>query len=193
MKDIAISPDTPIEAIRFPRKIYTILHRCGHKTVEDIQNASCEELKSIPGIGDNALLSVNAYLNCLRYGPLQADPVPSVMEYVKSWKNDCERKAMLHKLNGIPIKSIAATIGIPESRIREKIRKVLMYRPALYENRYIDIYRKYNFTCEDFCKLFGVEPYVYHYLSMINPKQRGTEPAQNAKSDSDIQRLISEK
>lgn len=193
MKDIIISPDMPIEAIRFPRKIYTILHRCGYKTVGDIQNTSCEELKSIPGIGDNTLLSVKAYLNCLRYGPLQADPVPSVMEYVKSWKNDCERKAMLQKLNGASMKSITATIGIPEDRTRAKIKKVLMYRPNLHEDRYVDAYRKYHFTCEYFCKLFGVEPYVYRYLSMINSKQRGTEPAKNAQSDPDVRHLISEK
>ena len=97
------------------------------------------------------------------------------------------------RYSGVSLKSIAATIRIPEDRIRAKIKKVMMYRPALYEDRYIDIYRKYNFTCEDFCKLFSTEPYVYYYLSMINPKQKRTEPAKNAQSDPDIQRLISEK
>lgn len=193
MRKIKIDPDTPIEAISLSKKTYNLLHAHGYKTVKDIMDASHGELTAIHGLNNTRMSELYEHLADLRYGPLQKDPVPSVMDYVESWKNDCTRKVMLHKLNGIPMKSIAAIVGIPESRIREKIRKVLMYRPALYEDRYIDIYRKYNFTCEDFCKLFGVEPYVYYYLSMISPKQKGKEPAKNAQSDPNVQHLISEK
>ena len=193
MRKIKIDPNTPIEAISLSKKTYNLLHAHGYQTVKDVMDASHGELAAIQGLNNTRLSELYEHLDDLRYGPLRKDPIPSVMDYVESWKNDCERETMLCKLNGVSLKSIAATIGIPESRIREKIRKVLIYRPALYEDRYIDIYRKYNFTCEDFCKLFGTEPYVYHYLSMINSKQRGTEPAQNAKSDPDVQHLISEK
>lgn len=193
MRKIKIDPDTPIEAISLSKKTYNLLHAHGYKTVKDVMDASHGELTAIQGLNNIRLSELYEHLDDLRYGPLQKDPVPSIMDYVKSWKNDCEREAMLYKLNGASTKSITSTIGIPESRIKEKIKKVMMYRPALYEDRYIDIYKKYHFTCNNFCELFSTEPYVYRYLFMTSPKQKGTEPAKNAQSDPDIQRLISEK
>lgn len=193
MRKVKIDKDTPIEAIRLSKKTYTLLHDSGYKTVNDIVAVSHEKLTSIPGFSDACLAEVHEHLDDLRYGPLPKDHIPSVMGYVKSWKNDSEREIMLRVLNGTPVKDIANECLIPENHIREKIKKVMMYRQALYEDRYIAAYRKYHFTCEDFCELFGVEPYVYRYLSLINSRQKGTEPAKNAQNDPDIQCLISEK
>lgn len=71
---------------------------------------------------------------------------------------------IIDRLNGKTLQEIGESRSITRERARQKIIKVFAKIPSVDEDKYAPFFEKYNFSEEDFMKIFDVEKIIYYYL-----------------------------
>lgn len=93
---------------------------------------------------------------------------PSILEYISSLKNDSWQQAVLGRVQGKTLEEIGTTMGITRERVRQIVAKILRQKPNVWENDYLEFIQEYTFSKKVFIDVFGVDSYVYEYVSLIN-------------------------
>lgn len=71
---------------------------------------------------------------------------------------------IIERLNGKTLQEIGESRSITRERVRQKFTKEFAKIPMVDEDKYAPLFEKYNFSEEDFIKIFNEEKYVYNYL-----------------------------
>ena len=107
-------------------------------------------------------------------GVVESAP-PSALDFALSIPDSRRREVLLGRLRGITLEEIGTHFGITRERARQITKAVLSTRPKLREDKYLDMFGKYEFSLEDFTMAFDEPPESYRYLELL--RKRG-EPRQ---------------
>jgi hypothetical protein len=89
---------------------------------------------------------------------------PSILEYAKSVSDAKVDSFLWDRLNGLTLEEIGHKSRVTRERVRQVVRKNLQKRPVVAEDRYIEVYRTYNWSCATFSQAFGEPKSTYNYL-----------------------------
>lgn len=90
----------------------------------------------------------------------------SVMEYINSLDDEKRKNIMTMRLNGSTLEEIGTKEGVTRERIRQISTKFLAGIPDVKESKYKNIFEKYNFCENEFCKIFNEPRTTYYYLKL---------------------------
>lgn len=90
----------------------------------------------------------------------------SIMDYINNLTDEKRKEIMLMRINGDTLEKIGSKEGITRERIRQITMKFLASLPDVRESKYKNIYEKYNFTENEFCKIFNEANTTYNYLKI---------------------------
>lgn len=78
---------------------------------------------------------------------------------------DLPKKSLLiDRFNGKTLQELACNRGLTRERIRQKLLKILNSLPSVEEDKYKDLFEYYNFSEDEFIKIFNEEKLIYYYL-----------------------------
>lgn len=92
---------------------------------------------------------------------------PTLNDYILSLDNDKYRSILSDRINGMTLQEIADKEGLTRERVRQISTKVLNNIYDIKENMYSDIFEKYNFTSNEFCKLYNESEITFNYLKLV--------------------------
>jgi hypothetical protein len=92
---------------------------------------------------------------------------PTLNDYILFLKNDKYRNILTDRINGMTLQEIADKEGLTRERVRQISTKVLNNIYDIKENMYSDIFKKYNFTSNEFCRLFNESEMTFNYLKLV--------------------------
>lgn len=95
---------------------------------------------------------------------------PTVLEYVESLEKEQHRSILIGRLNGETLEEIGNACGLTRERVRQVESKILHNAPRLMEDKYANVYEKYNISKEDFLLGFSESEITYNYLSNVYMK-----------------------
>lgn len=175
---------------------------------EDIRRASCRKILRLvdghaSGVSVPALLSampadtsgdvLDGLLSELERQnrvTLQGDLVqrrfPTVAEFVQNISDERTKNILLAKLQGETLEEIGQRCGVTRERVRQIIKKVMANRPRLWEDRYADLFDRYEFSYEEFRLAFDEPQETYHYLDIIRTTKGERRPIRDILSDESI-------
>lgn len=78
--------------------------------------------------------------------------------------NEIDKEIMDKRLNGRTLDEIGKQLNVTRERIRQKIAKALIKLPKVYEDKYKKIFEEYNFSKQEFCKIYNETEITYNYL-----------------------------
>ena len=170
------------EAIRYKKRIYN------ENVLSDDNSAFL--LRVIKAISDNNTISIlmlkNYLINNSNY-PVEylIDEINNMrnkglIEYtmngIKIKKKSLEqalnelkistRLLLIERLNGKTLQEIGKTRNITRERVRQKLKKALESIPTVDEDKYKTLFEEYNFSEEEFIRIFHTEKITYNYLSL---------------------------
>ena len=90
----------------------------------------------------------------------------SIMDYINSIEDKKRRNIMTMRLNGSTLEEIGTCEGVTRERIRQISTKFLAEIPDVKESKYKNIFEKYNFNEEEFCKIYNEPKHTYYYLKL---------------------------
>ena len=122
----------------------------------------------------------------------------SILEFADSLPDKREGDILIQRLNGLTLEEIAHVYGLTRERVRQIIRETLRKRPIVIEDKYADVFEKYNFSATSFCDIFEVGEFVFNYLKLTHKSgkaniDRLTEEEVDKKSYKIAQRVIEQK
>jgi|GEM_PF-5666867 len=91
----------------------------------------------------------------------------SVMDYINSLDDEKRKNIMTMRLNGSTLEEIGTNEGVTRERIRQISKKFLAGMPDVKESKYKNIFEKYNFSENEFCKIFNESKTTYYYLKLV--------------------------
>jgi hypothetical protein len=109
----------------------------------------------------------------------------TILEYAQNIPNDKERRILLSRLHGMTLDEIGKQHKVTRERIRQIVVKCLRNKPAVFEDKYIPLFNKYNFSLKDFISIFNEENFVYNYLT-ITSTQHGELPLNKLLNDETV-------
>ena len=92
---------------------------------------------------------------------------PSILDYISGLTNVKIRDMLSRKIAGETLEAIGSTWGLTRERVRQIINKGIRKRPRVEEDRYLPIYSKYDFSQEDFVRIFDSDNTTYNYLELV--------------------------
>ena len=104
-------------------------------------------------------------------GELVTRRYPTALEFVQTLSNQRERDMLLARLEGETLESVGQRYHVTRERVRQITARALEHRPRLREDRYRDMFDRYEFTREDFFLSFDEPPETYEYLEMLRPRR----------------------
>lgn len=90
----------------------------------------------------------------------------SVMDYINSLDDEKRKNIMTMRLNGSTLEEIGTKEGVTRERIRQISTKFLAGMPDVKESKYKNIFEKYSFSENEFCKIFNESKTTYYYLKL---------------------------
>ena len=90
----------------------------------------------------------------------------SIMDYINSIDDEKRKNIMTMRLNGSTLEEIGTHEGVTRERIRQISTKFLAEIPDVKESKYKNLFEKYNFNEEEFCKIYNEPKYTYYYLKL---------------------------
>ncbi len=103
---------------------------------------------------------------------------PKLKEEINKIKNFEHKDIVLKKLSGRTLESIGNDYNVSRERIRQIVKKeIYKFTCTIEEEKYKDIFEKYDLECKLFCELFSENEYVYYYLKE-KYKNGETEPSE---------------
>lgn len=95
----------------------------------------------------------------------------TVLEYAQTITKENERLFFLKRLQGQTLEEIGSQAGVTRERVRQVTVKCLSRKPVLAEDKYIEIFQKYDLSREDFCLAFNKDEAIFYYLMMACDKR----------------------
>ena len=92
----------------------------------------------------------------------------SIKDYIKRKFDNKISLILLDRLNGLTLEEIGEKNDITRERVRQICKKQFDVILSLNfsEDKYSDIFEKYEWTKKLFCELFNLDPYVYEFLNL---------------------------
>ena len=92
----------------------------------------------------------------------------SIKDYIKQNYDSKISNILLDRLNGLTLEEIGEKNDITRERVRQICKKQFDRILSLnyYEDKYSDIFKKYDWTKKVFCELFNLDSYIYGFLSL---------------------------
>ena len=117
----------------------------------------------------------------------------SVKDYIKQNYDSKISNILLDRLNGLTLEEIGEKNEITRERVRQICKKQFDRIISLnyYEDKYSDIFKKYDWTKKVFCELFNLDSYIYEFLSLKYDK--GNENINGILFDDDFDEVLSYK
>lgn len=97
---------------------------------------------------------------------------PSVWEAVEQLKDERACSILQMRMNGSTLQEVGEAFGMTRERVRQIEGKHIRKLPRVAEDKYRDIFAKYDFDRESFRLAFDEPPYVYNYLEMTGVRVR---------------------
>ena len=117
----------------------------------------------------------------------------NIKEYIEKNYDNKIANILLNRLDGLTLEEIGVKNNITRERVRQicknQFDKILLL--DYYEDKYSEIFKKYDWTKDIFCELLNLKPYVYEYLSMKYDK--GQENVNGILFDSEVDESIKNK
>ena len=97
----------------------------------------------------------------------------TLLEYAKSALNEKEYDIFIRRLRGTSLKDIGDIYEITKERVRQITKRCLHNKVrkgiVLFEDKYIEVMKKYYITKEDFIYGFDEDGIVWNYLNLLMP------------------------
>jgi DNA-directed RNA polymerase specialized sigma24 family protein len=110
-----------------------------------------------------------------------------IMEYAQGIADDKKKKILLMRLHGHTLEEIGKTFSPPVSRERARQVCASIARAIpknIAENKYLDVFKEYSFSKEDFILKFEENEITYNYL--IFKTGRGEKPLTQIKDNKSL-------
>lgn len=91
---------------------------------------------------------------------------PSVLEYVDNLSDARTRDMVQGRLEGKTLEEMGSKYGLTRERTRQLCARAFDRCPRFREDAYRDWFCNYEFSEEEFCRIFGESTRVFHYLEM---------------------------
>ncbi len=111
---------------------------------------------------------------------------PSALEYAQSLSNLRRREILLDRLRGVTLEESGNRYGVTRERARQITRAALAGRPRIREDKYLDMYAKYEFTPEQFMLAFNEPIESYRYLELLRERGKPREKLSHMIDDESI-------
>lgn len=92
--------------------------------------------------------------------------VPTAREWAESVPGR-EGSILRARLGGATLQEVGDSEGMTRERARQLAERALRRRPALAEDRWLPLFERYAFTCQQLEALTEQDASAYHYLSMV--------------------------
>lgn len=92
---------------------------------------------------------------------------PTLKERIEEIKKENYREILLERFSGETLDSIGKKRNVTRERIRQIISNACSKIGSIYEEKYLDVFCKYNFDKEEFKILFGMDDMVYYYFKEL--------------------------
>lgn len=119
-------------------------------------------------------------------GDLIQRRLPTAVEYAQNIADERTREILLARLRGETLEEIGQRYGVTRERVRQITKKVLSRRPRLWEDRYLDLFERYEFSWEEFRLAFDEPQETFHYLDMIRSTKGVRKPIRDILADESI-------
>ena len=92
----------------------------------------------------------------------------SIRDYIKQNYDEKVSCILLDRLDGLTLEEIGEKNDITRERVRQICKKQFDRILTLnyYEDKYSDVFEKYEWTKKLFCELFSLDSYVYEFLNL---------------------------
>lgn len=90
----------------------------------------------------------------------------TAIEYAAQIPNQRRGYVLTERLHGRTLEDIGNELNVQRERIRQLERDSLKNRPTLYEDRYAEVFQKYDFSRDDFRLAFEENDTVFEYLKL---------------------------
>ena len=90
----------------------------------------------------------------------------SIVDFINDLPDEKLKKIMGMRIMGLTLEEIGKKTGVTRERIRQITTKCLNKVPDVRESKYKNIFEKYNFSLNDFCKIFNESFETYYYLKL---------------------------
>lgn len=90
----------------------------------------------------------------------------TAIEYAAQLPDQRRGYVLTERLHGRTLEDIGNELNVQRERVRQISNKALEHHPILYEDRYAEVFQKYNFSRNDFCLAFQENETVYEYLKI---------------------------
>lgn len=90
----------------------------------------------------------------------------TAIEYAAQLPDQRRGYVLTERLHGRTLEDIGNELNLQRERIRQIMNKALEQHPILYEDRYAEVFQKYDFSRDDFRLAFQENETVYEYLKL---------------------------
>ena len=87
-----------------------------------------------------------------------------LLDYIDKNLKDNEKEIILYRLSGKTLQEIGDEFGLTKERIRQKVKKILSTIEYVEEDKFKNLFTEYNFSLEDFKKIFNENDQTFFYL-----------------------------
>ena len=105
----------------------------------------------------------------------------TAIEYAAQIPNQRRGYVLTERLHGRTLEDIGNELNVQRERIRQITDKALAQHPTLYEDRYAEVFQKYDFSRDDFRLAFQENDTVFEYLKLAY--KDGDLPAEELMDD----------
>lgn len=119
-------------------------------------------------------------------GDLVQRRFPTATEFAQNISDERTRDFLLARLQGATLEEIGQRCELTRERVRQIIKRALSRRPRLWEDRYLDLFDRYEFSYEEFQLAFDEPRETYNYLDMVRTTKGERKPIRDILSDESI-------
>ena len=181
-----------IAALALEETILDITAGLEGKTIEDVYASLPEYLKHT-GIVDGAVKSLlnQKLLSLSETGRLKCR-LPGVLDAINALENKAQKEYMLLRLQGLSGEEIASKYGITRAGVHRVIKEALRHIGEVEENKYLDLFCRYDISRDGFTRAFGEPDSTYYYLYTLRGKGKSSalEPIEKALADESLSKDI---
>ena len=95
---------------------------------------------------------------------------PTIMNYAGTISDPRTRELVLLKLQGYTLDEIGKRYCVTRERVRQIISKAFDKKIKTIEDRFVNLYKEYEFNQESFCMITGLDKYSYEYMQYLGKK-----------------------